>query len=280
MFLPFILFILCIAFALLIDKFQTYFSERNFTPLSRGKGCNRDYFQSLRGKIYERGKNYYYSKKTTIPKDLNTCGDIIFGMTIGTFLLYRGQEHLVYRGNILREEPLEGVGRIPLLLLPTVDLWNFNAHHNETQIGFAKRYAESVGMIEEPINIVEGGGRSIDGKTQFGPIDYLRVKDVSDDAPLSTLVDRMLFYDGTKVTSLGLALREYPDLKFAAPSEHRLSSELKKEGLVLNQNVSNIKKLTDIILSMERADKQVHVGRDAHSIDGTAYPDAVSVYTN
>ena len=202
-------------------------------------------------------------------------------MAIGTFLLYGGQEHLVYRGNIRKEEPLEGVGRIPLLLLPLVDLWNFNAHHDDVQIESARRDAESVGMTEEPINIVEGGGTSIDGKTRFNLSDYFRIKDVPDDALLSTLVDRMLFYGGYDdgVKSLGVVLRRYSDLKFNEHYKFKDSFELVTEGMVFNQNVSNMKRLTDIILSLERAGKEVHIGKDAYNADGTAYPSAVSVYT-
>jgi len=207
-------------------------------------------------------------------------------MVLGTFLLYRGQEHLVYHSNIFREKPLEGVGRIPLLLLPTVDLWNFNAHSNDLRKSFAEGYAKSTGMLEEPINIIEGGEKNIYGRTKFEHYEYFRLRDVPDDAPLSTLVDRMFFYDVTQpddstTQSLGFVLRKYPNLTFSAPPQHMLSSELKNKGLVFNQNVSHLhlQQLTDIILSLEREGNQVSVARDAYNSDGSVYPNAVSIYT-
>ncbi len=135
----------------------------------------------------------------------------------GTFLLYRGQEHLVYHSGIKRIKPLSGIGFIPLLLSPSVDLWNSNAHHNSRQLNFARGYAEQL-VMKDFINILDQKIETPRKGGSFEYLDYFRIKEISADSHLSPIVDRMLYASGDQHLCLGQTLRAYPDLRFIEPS--------------------------------------------------------------
>ncbi len=199
-------------------------------------------------------------------------------MVIGTYLLYRGQEHLVFRDNILREKALEEIGRIPVLLLPSTDIWNFNAHHNSNQLDTAQRVAKSLGMGQDPINIVEGHYSPSGGKSNFASSDYHTRREVDPNAPLSSLIKRMLFYDGLKTGILFEGLKHAPSFGIEEQPMFPHSSELIESGFRHDQNVSRPERLTDVIIGLESSGKLVRVARDAFSTDGSLYKDAFAIY--